>query len=251
MLAKPTKSYDSFIFTHIPKCGGTSFREFLFNGALDSDIPASQIYIPGYNKLSVRKNIESLNFLERFKFKRTHYKVVGMHCDFMFHNEFSNTIRDPFYYTLLRNPIERFISHYYYFWYLQSREGCGNVHLNDLPQEKLDFAFSRFGNLQAKHLVGRKGDISDNKMLDLAKANLCSYDAFGFIENLDHSLVILKDKSPDWLTFPESLKQLNSRNKSLLYLDNVKPSVLEQVKAANRVDVELYRFAESIFEEQI
>ena len=89
----------SFIFSHIPKCGGTSFRTFLAKAAIKSGVPENEVYIPGENGLPNTKNLIALpeNELEEVKSKKI--RLLADHSFFGVHISKSLNIHNPFYYT--------------------------------------------------------------------------------------------------------------------------------------------------------
>ena len=95
------KTYDSFIFTHIPKCGGTSFRKLINDSALASGIADEQLYIPGFNDLENDKNIDQLKGKEKESFMGSSYKVIAAHSKFNLHKEYNLTFSNPFYLSLI------------------------------------------------------------------------------------------------------------------------------------------------------
>ncbi len=242
--------FDSFIFTHIPKCGGTSFRRFINKCALNSGINRSEIYIPGENKLPHSKNLTQLNELEAKQISSIKWKVIANHSHFHTHLEYKlNKIRNPFYYTILREPVSRFISHYNFFYYKLGYAECKGIRLNDLKEDKLILLLERLSNVETFYLSNiklRKVFGYDN-VLKVAKYNLqYEYPCFGLLEYLDDSLKILKKKSPNWLLIEDKMPFKNKNKSSRT--EEVKEEVVKLIRTYNNLDISLYEFALNLFQ---
>jgi len=112
-----------FCFFHIEKCMGSSLRRILFNYFINI-YDKETIYIQGNN---INKNLMSLNDLLFFKDKL--FNVILCHCPYnvIGLTDFS---RNCFSITCIREPIERFLSHYYYF--IKPKNNLNFYELNDL-----------------------------------------------------------------------------------------------------------------------
>lgn len=244
------KEYDCFIYTHIPKCGGTSFRKFINDSALKSEINEREIYIPGFNGLENNKNIPELNAEELRELQKRHLKVIANHAKFNVHEEFNLGVRNPFYFTILRDPIKRFISHYNFFYYKLGYDNCKGKSLDDLEPEKRDRIVHHLANVQVKYLSNIKHIriVGLDNMLRLAKSNLLlEYNCFGTIENMDETLDKLRWTKPDWLNIKSNFPKLNKSNSHKVKLSD---EVLELISQANNWDLSLYQFAQKHFYKQ-
>lgn len=242
-------SYDCFIFSHIPKCGGTSFRKYLNESALASGIDMYEIFIPGFNTLHFSKNLPQLTEEEKKEFSKTKWKVIGNHAFFNMHKSFyAEHIKNPFYFTILREPISRFISHYNFFNYKLGGNGCKGVTLNDLPEDKLIFLAKKLGNLMTVYLsnIELKKAFGFDNVLKVAKYNLLyEFGAFGILEEINSTLHLLQNKCPTWLQLDGEFPTKNTNKSHYDY--NVREDVLEILFTYNQQDIELYNFAKEHF----
>ena len=241
------ENYDSFIFTHIPKCGGTSFRKYINDCALDSGIDSEKIYIPGFNGIENNKNIPELNDDELYDLQNKSLKIIANHAKYEVELDYSLNVNDPFYFTILRNPIERFISHYNFFYYKLGYSGCKGKTLEDLGAEKLDHIINHLSNVQVTYLsnIKHKKIVGWKNMLKLAKYNLMmEYDCYGLIEDMKRTLKILKKRKPEWLTLDQEFPILNTSNSHKF---KVSDEVIEKIRDANIWDILLYDFAKENF----
>ncbi len=244
--------YDSFIFTHIPKCGGTSFRKYINDAALASGINKEEIYIPGFNGLGNNKNIINLPKAEISQIRQKPIKILANHAYFNVHKEYELNIQNPFYYTILREPVARFVSHYNFFYYKNGYDDCKGISLNDLPEEKLLKLLQLLSNIQVKYLSNIKHIkiVGYDNMLKLAKYNLLyEYPAFAILEDMELSLTILQQETPsDLLQFSEKFPVQNSYSKKSK--EPIAEPILEKIRAYNAYDIELYNFGKKHIEKR-
>jgi hypothetical protein len=102
-----------FIFFHIEKCMGTTFRFSLYN-YLKNVYKESDIFFPDYFQdcnLLTEKEYDFVNNLNN------DFKVLL--CHISFNNNISNKFytNNTFSITIVRNPYTRILSHYYHFFY--------------------------------------------------------------------------------------------------------------------------------------
>lgn len=93
------------VFYHIEKCAGTSIEKALYDYFLHI-YRDDQIYIPEKNDC-LHYNITQKSFFEENKFK-----VILCHISF---NDPISVFSDHLSIVCIRNPVERILSHYYYF----------------------------------------------------------------------------------------------------------------------------------------
>jgi len=241
--------YDSFIYTHIPKCGGTSFRYFLNESAKMSGIPRSKRYIPGYNWLSVEKDYHRLNRRKQSRFHDKNYKVVAMHVEYGWHMSAASYMKVPFYYIILRNPLNRVISHYQFFNKGKGRKGVKGIDIMQLDRNKLNEVLATSANLSIMYVLGKsiKGGEATSMMKDDALDNLLHrYNDFGILEESDKSISSLVKNWPHWLS---STRSLDHRNKTLIKRagDSLSQEVKEMIEEHNRFEIEFYNTAKALF----
>ncbi len=235
------KTYKAFIFTHIPKCGGTSFRQFINQAALANGVGAQEIFIPGFNGLPNAKNLEQLNAEEQHQLRQQPIKILANHSKFEEHTKMGIHLEIPFYYTLLREPVSRFISHYNFFYYQQGLADCKGIKLEDLPKEKRSQLIQKLANLQIIYLTNSVvGTTVDENLYQTAKYNLQNYYAdFGILEDMDNAIKRLKRKLPNWLKSKAVFPILNQNKKS----QSISVAIIEEIKSANYWDEKLYNWA--------
>lgn len=248
-----TSYFDAFIFTHIPKCGGTSFRHFINESAKKSGISRKERYIPGYNWLSVEKDFHRLSENKKEGFLSKRYKVVAMHIGYGWHTLAAPYMISPFYYTILRKPVNRVLSHYQFFNKGKGRRGVKGLDINDLDSTKRKEVLSTSANLSILYILGEaiNGGEVTSMMKDDALENLdTKYDDFGLLEDPEKSIEVLKTKWPDWM---QSISTLDHRNKSSKEspIGNVSDNIIESIQEQNRLEIDFYDSAAQLFYDRL
>lgn len=237
------KKYDNFIFTHIPKCGGTSFRKYINDSAIEANIDTEKIYIPGFNGLANNKNLNQLNKSEIQKLKSKNIKIFANHTKYGELKNYGFKLENSFNFTILRNPIERFVSHYHFFYFLNGYDDCKGVKLNDLNNNKLIKLLDLLSNIQVSYIsnIKHKKIVGLENMLKIAKYNIeYEFDLFGTIENLKPTLNNLREIQPMNLNFKNDFPLLN---RSQSKIDGISKKIIALIKEANEVDMKFYEFA--------
>lgn len=245
---KEVKEFGSFVFTHIPKCGGTSFRKYLNDAAIETDIKLSEIYIPGFNNLPNDKNIPQLDEDEIKTLQSQKLKILANHCKFGEDNAMGIKPLSPFNFTILRDPVKRFISHYHFFYYTLGYNKCKGVSLDKLDDEKLEFLLEKLSNVQVGYISNIKliKIVGLENMLKISKYNIqYEFDAFGIVENMDSTINYLKKKCPQWLKLSGTFPTLNTSNSKKVKLSD---RIIEKIKVSNKYDLELYNFSKKLLQ---
>jgi len=246
-------NYDSFIFTHIPKCGGTSFREYIYQTGITNGISPEKMHIPGFGGLPNNKNIEQLTEEELEVFRSQRKRILACHARYNVHAAYYLNMYNPFYFVIFREPVRRFISHYNFFYRDLGYGDLKGVSLNEISAENLTSLLSNMSNLQLVYVlnlekpIGRKADES---WLEEAKKNLTiQYDAFGILENMEESIEWLKAKAPSWLSFPDMDFPIKNKGNGL-QSSSVEQHVIEMIQRHNYFDLKLYEFAVELLAER-
>jgi len=227
------------VFVHIPKTAGTSVKTMY----RDQYSPA-QIYKINYNG--------SAKQVRRFKAalgrRQDPLRLVHGHMDFAWSALMPPDTR---YFTVLRDPVERAISHYYHY----RQETVSPIHplamRSSLLQWVRECGIDEMDNGQTRRLAGAMplpcGAINA-KNLEQAKANLTSrFAVVGLTERYDESQILLHRE------FGWPLRRYPKRrvNADRAPRTEVSAEVLREIENCNRLDLELYRFACELFEKQI
>jgi hypothetical protein len=224
------------IFLHIPKAAGTTL-----NGIINQQYTRDTIFnLKGIN--------DKDNFDKLCASKKDKIRILRGHMAFGLHNFLSYPCT---YFTLLRNPIERVISHYYYIRnnpHYKRHKIAQAKSIEDylMSQEE---KFNDLSNLQTKLLCGTSQVNWSNEIevLEMAKFNLENYFAVvGITEKFDETMLILQYNF-DW-NIPVYIRQNVSKNS---YPSGIYEQTLKIIKCFNSLDIELYEYAKNMFETQL
>jgi hypothetical protein len=229
------------VFIHIPKTGGTTFTEALRRGfPLDSYQRLSNAY-PGGGGFVQRKLAKAL---ERAGNLDEATRLLSGHVPFGIAKYLPDDSR---YVTLLRDPVERTLSHYHGMlkrWRTNEENTRQDVPLEDAIGRALIC-----DNLQTRML----SDVPDGQatvtehLLEQAKANLSNcFLAFGVLERFDESLVLIMQRLG--LRPPVVPKRRESERPRG---SEVHEDMILVARRFNAFDIELYRWAAERFDRSV
>lgn len=214
---------DLIIFMHIPKTGGTTL-----NAIFRNQYEKNQFYEHLYD---LKTKYTMLNQEEK-----NNIIAISGHYSYGIHNIFSK----PFtYFTMLRNPVDRVISQYYF---LKSTP--------TIKPEVKDMTFAEFINYAPTAKNGQTKQVSGlfkNPSVEKAKENLRTFRVIGLTEKFDESLFLMK-KVLGWSNI--EYNKLNITKKRPLKSE-LSQKVISLIEEHNQLDIELYKYAQELFEKQI
>lgn len=222
------KSDEFLLFMHIPKTGGQSLR-----GVIKKQYNLEETYRCPFMEEKV------IELTEEF---RNSLKFIYGHFLFGTHEYFPK----PFtYITLLRNPVERFISAYYHILRVPTNRMHDKVKNLSLEEfiDSDDFNLQAEPNVQTRFFCGK-----EPLSLETAKKNMEEhFSVVGITELFAESLFFMKEQF-GWENIQYRTKNVgNNRPKK----KQASQEVLDKIAAKNYLDIELYNYARKEFENKI
>ncbi len=216
---------------HIPKTGGITLRNII-----DKQYAQEQIMkLPQKRKLAQVLNQPKRNF--------ENLQCIYGHHRFGIHEHFQK----PFsYITMLRHPVERIISTY--FFILQNERNRMHEKVKNMTFE--EFILSPDPNIQVPLSNHQTRFISGEKNPDFQKAQLNikqHFSAIGITEMYNESLFIMKKKL-GWNDISYTKKNITKiRSKK----DDIPEDLLQVIKEKNELDIQLYDDAKAMLLKEI
>lgn len=244
------QSDKTVVFVHIPKTGGTTLAH-IFRQVYKSN----NLVYHGYNKQ--RNKIEAKNFKILSQDQRSSYQLIRGHGVYELHEFFVN----PYYVSLVRNPIERVISLYYFI--MNSKfinENNTDPDTRKCIDEKLTLEECIEKKLIPGMINGQTQSFLKSKNspypstfneLEEAKKNIeTDFQVLGTMEKFDHFVTLLA-KQLEWNHIPTYQPQnrgqnSNSRRK---IIEEIPQKTLKLIESHNHLDIDLYQYVAKRFEQ--
>jgi hypothetical protein len=234
MKARPGTDH-CIIFLHLPKTGGVTLRRTL-----------KWKYSPMMTFETLTKPAES--FDEVPLEKRRNLRVLNGHLNYGVHEYIPQRCE---YITLLREPIARVISYYYYIlghpkhWRHEELVRSG-MSLDEFVRTSPDRGVE---NDQTRMLAGRgAGELDAGSLgrdaLDEAKRNLEKFLVVGLTERFDESFILVR-RALGWRFPLYATANVADRPKS------ASEAAIEVIRRRNQLDLELYDFARERFSAEV
>lgn len=238
---------EKIFFIHIPKSAGTSLIRIF----------ASNIYFNKFFAVYPTRNTHPKEFLENYpemlksisvrRLRRL--KIIGGHFNYGVHHHLNATSN---YITILRNPVDRVISEYYYMkqkgFYHQSLIFNETLSLKNYLYHQETYYLN---NLQTRLISGmpyRKGkEEVDDEMYKAALNNLKKFLAVGITERFVESLALFAINL-GWKRIPVNIKK--NVNYDKLFID-VDGETLDEIRKREKHDIKLYDEGIRLFENQL
>jgi|GEM_PF-646506 len=238
---KIMKKDKTLVFVHIPKTAGSTLHSILKNK-----------YEKVFHINGVKAN-ECLNeFLSYDSSIQNSFDVVKGHLTI----RLLPYIKNPFVITYMREPVDHFLSVYYYTKRAKYNRNYEAVKNMDSIKEFVDYAkLKGYDNLQTRHLSNGTAHVTDisippvdfskygKENLEMAKQNLSSFDLVFDTKDFDKSLVVLS-KLMAWKKKPYYLTKNVTKNRKKA--TDISPEIINAIKDLNRLDIELYEYFKTL-----
>ena len=226
---------DLFIHLHIPKTGGTTLRDIIQRQYQSEKI------------LMIPKLDESEDILKEVSTSQINQlKLIQGHLKYGIHNHFHRRAK---YFAIIRDPINRVLSTYYYV--LSQKNNPQNLSTSNNQMTIYDYVQSGVNpfliNGQTQLISGKTGNIDNpiiksEELFSLAKENIANDFLFlGITEMFDETILILKNM----LGWHMPYYSIANRTKNKPNYDAVDPTVISFLKEHNQLDVKLYNITKT------
>jgi hypothetical protein len=221
----------TLIFLHIPKTAGTTLNRII-------EWQYNPLAIFTMDPYRIRATPERLRTLSEAR--RRGIKMVRGHFYYGLHDLLP---QGGTYMTVLREPVARFLSAYYFLQRRPLHPMHRKVTSERIGVEDFIRLTPHRQNLQTSMLAGIKSNgTCEDHVLEVAKENLTkSFSVIGLCERFEESLMLMAATYGWEIPFYENRKVAKSRPK-------IEARAIEMIKEHNRLDLELYEFARQLFE---
>jgi hypothetical protein len=247
------------LYLHIPKAGGTTLSDWLFNqlrapapegieGEEAKLLSGIYYYPSGYVKGPAPEALERI----RVALGRDDLRAVFGHFPFGLHGRLT---RPSTYLTMLRDPVSRVVSLYNFQRLLEERMGehegvrlPTEMSIEDFVREP---PYKEIDNGQMRRISGLDAGVGhcSDVMLQAAKENLRKYfSVVGITERFDETLVLLARTfgwSQELLYYPRNVTVAGTHSSRL------PGATIDLIRERNAYDIELYQFGMQLLEEAI
>ncbi|MEH7164121.1 sulfotransferase family 2 domain-containing protein [Priestia megaterium] len=214
------------IFIHIPKTGGTTLNEIFKRSYAENEI---------YDHVPLEAM--SKHFSQLKEEDKKVIKAISGHHSYGIHDLFSKPYT---YFTMMRNPVERVISLYYF---LKTYPGYYENSMRNMPFEEYIDWDPQAKNGQIRQICGPTSQIS----LEKAKENLEAFELVGITEMFNESLQLLRDKF-NWNNIEYVKKNVT---KSRPRISEVSTEIIKKIEKNNELDIQLFEYIRSNFIRQL
>jgi hypothetical protein len=229
---------DVLMFVHIPKAAGMTLYRIIERQYSSRAV----FFIDGQ-----RVAEDAQRFLALSEAERGRYRCIVGHLHYGLHEYLTTPMR---YITILREPLDRLVSHYYYAkstptnrlhgWIKSENVDLEKYVLEGLPangQTRMICGFTRENRLRYED--------PNVDILGLAKANLRErFAAFGLAERFDESMLLFQ-KALGWRNVYYVKVNVTGDRPAR---DQVSPPVRKAIESYCALDFELYEYARTLYE---
>jgi hypothetical protein len=218
------------VHLHMPKTGGTTLKKIIYK-----NYDRNKVFDVYVDRPKLPATLANLT--------KKQVQCIQGHFPFGVHKHFN---KKAAYITMLREPIDRIISEYYFIKNIPWHNLHSKVKNMSLVQYQNSLAKS---NLQTRYILGGPFERElTNKDLEKAKKILVThFSMVGITELFDESTFLMKE-TLGWQNI--SYEKANVTKKRLSK-KQISPKVIQQIAANNKLDLQLYAFGKKLLEKKL
>lgn len=240
--AKKILGKPNIFFLHIPKTGGSSVDRALKLAYWIDYARINSIYAYDAAKTTYPEdsNISTEDYVHYLHQSMTAYEMakevsyISAHAPFCSH--LWEKYRDRYQYvTLLRNPVKRYLSHYFFNVYKKNDD---SYRINEDLATFIETPRGKgLGHLYVKYLggVASQENYRSQEAVTRAKENLACFSAVGILENLEKFKATVKQNLGIALRIPHT-------NKNPASVTETDPQILEKIAQICEPDIAVYEY---------
>ena len=252
-----------YIFLHIPKAGGSTLLEILtlqfgqrhlfdLEDRFRESVDTTQQKITKKNDFWLETSRDEIfakrlqDFQQLTDSQRSDIQLIRGHYAFNYYQNIPN-FESANYFTMLRNPTDRLISHYSF-----ARENSWHYLHELVLQQNLSFhdylklPIPELHNGMVRLVIGKETEIelTDNHLAEAIQILESRFIHMGIIEMFDESLFLL-GKVLNWNNIPAYVKTNITENK--IAFSEVPTETVQLIERNNSLDIQLYQWAKEQF----
>jgi len=237
----PDQISSCLIFLHQPKASGTTL-----NKILDREYAAQETFrVDGgrvANSLQKLKNLPA--------HEKTGLRLLRGHMRYGVHKWMPQPCE---YITILREPVSRLISLYYYILettrhYLHKELVTRKISFESFLKEGMTGEIDNNQTRRYSGITGAPLRKCNDELLESAKTNLLEkFTVFGLTERFDESLLLMKNA----FNWQNICYERENSTRSRPRVQDISEEALHYIRLYNAFDIKLYTFASHIFDERV
>jgi hypothetical protein len=232
---------ETLLFLHVPKAAGISLSQMIRRRYSRREI--FHIRWRRWSPVFSSYRGTPAEFCALPEWDRARFRLVLGHFNFRLHEHIPGAAS---YVTVLRNPIERFLSQFAHANVLRRLQ---DANAKPLSLEEFCQSPERTDNLQARMLCGEDNTaVTPELLLARAQENLQRwFRVVGTVERMDETVIAL-ERTLGWPRLPDIHENASASRPRTREIGSKALAMVEEV---NRLDLELYRFADAMLTARI